>query len=238
MIRIAHISKTYGAGPRATHALREVDLDLARGEFVVLYGASGSGKSTLLNLISGLDRPTAGKIYFEAQEVTAMNETQLTILRRDKIGFVFQFFNLLPTLSILENVLLPAQLREHAPRELHDRALALLERLGIRERYEAFPDQLSGGQQQRVAIARALINAPSLLLADEPTGNLDSENGLNILHLLKQLVQQEKCTVLMATHSLEAARFADRLYQVRDGKIAALSAETVAAREGAWRVST
>jgi len=227
LIRVEKISKAYGEGPHATHALHEVDLRITRGEFAALYGASGSGKSTLLNLISGIDRPTAGKIFFEEDEITAMNETRLTLLRREKIGFVFQFFNLLPTLSIIENVLLPAQLRATATNNLHERGVALLERLGIRGRLEAFPDQLSGGQQQRVAIARALINDPQLILADEPTGNLDSENGVNILRLLKQLVAQEGRTVLLATHSLEAARFADRLYQVRDGKITTLSTEAV-----------
>lgn len=223
MIRVAQISKTYGSGAFATHALHEVDLAIARGEFIALYGASGSGKSTLLNLISGIDRPTAGKIFFEEEEITAMNETRLTLLRRDKIGFVFQFFNLLPTLSILENILLPGQLQEQVSSSLQQRGLALLERLGIHDRLDAFPDQLSGGQQQRVAIARALINDPPLILADEPTGNLDSENGLKILELLKQLVVQERRTVLLATHSLEAARFADRVLQVRDGKIVALA---------------
>jgi putative ABC transport system ATP-binding protein len=219
LIRVAHISKTYGAGPFATHALHEVDFTIARGEFVALYGASGSGKSTLLNLISGIDRPASGKIFFEEEEITAMSETKLTLLRRDKIGFVFQFFNLLPTLSILENVLLPGQLQARLSPNLRERGIALLERLGIRDRLDAFPDQLSGGQQQRVAIARALINDPPLILADEPTGNLDSENGVKILELLKQLVVQEKRTVLLATHSLAAAHFADRLFQVRDGKI-------------------
>ncbi len=225
MIRVEQISKTYGTGPHATHALLEVDFTVARGEFAALYGASGSGKSTLLNLISGIDRPTAGKIFFEEEEITAMAETRLTLLRRNQIGFVFQFFNLLPTLSILENVLLPGQLQERPSSNLHERGAALLERLGIHDRHEAFPDQLSGGQQQRVAIARALINDPPLILADEPTGNLDSENGLKILSLLQQLVVQEGRTVLLATHSLEAARFADQLYQVRDGKIVALAAE-------------
>ncbi len=219
MIRVEQISKTYGLGPFATHALHEVDLTIGRGELIALYGASGSGKSTLLNLISGIDRPTAGKIFFEEEAVTAMDETRLTLLRRDKIGFVFQFFNLLPTLSILENVLLPGQLQERVSSSLQARGMALLERLGIHERRNAFPDQLSGGQQQRAALARALINDPPLILADEPTGNLDSENGLKILGLLQQLVAQEGRTVLLATHSLEAARFADRVYQVRDGKI-------------------
>lgn len=219
LIRVEQISKTYGLGPFATHALHEVDLTIGRGELIALYGASGSGKSTLLNLISGIDRPTAGKIFFEEEAVTAMDETRLTLLRRDKIGFVFQFFNLLPTLSILENVLLPGQLQERVSSSLQARGMALLERLGIHERRNAFPDQLSGGQQQRAALARALINDPPLILADEPTGNLDSENGLKILGLLQQLVAQEGRTVLLATHSLEAARFADRVYQVRDGKI-------------------
>ena len=222
MIRIEKLSKTYGSSSHAVPALLEVDLTIQSGEFVALYGASGSGKSTLLNLISGIDRPTAGKIFFKEEEITGMDETRLTLLRREKIGFVFQFFNLLPTLSILENVMLPAQLNAHSDHAAQGRALELLQALGMHERLHELPEQFSGGQQQRVAIARALINDPPLLLADEPTGNLDTENGLRILEILRKLVKEEGKTVLLATHSVDAARFADRLLQVRDGKISPL----------------
>jgi putative ABC transport system ATP-binding protein len=227
MIRLEKLSKTYGLNGNAVPALHEVDLTIHSGEFVALYGASGSGKSTLLNLISGIDRPSAGKIFFDGQEISAMDETQLTLLRREKIGFVFQFFNLLPTLSILENVMLPAQLNAHSDHVAQTRALALLRTLGMHERFHEVPEQFSGGQQQRVAIARALVNDPPLLLADEPTGNLDTETGLHILGILKKLVKEQGKTVLLATHSVEAARFADRLLQVRDGKIIPLAAESV-----------
>ncbi len=219
MIRLENLSKIYGPTDNPTVALHDANLTIQTGELIALYGRSGSGKSTLLNLISGIDQPTAGKIFVDELEVTAMNENRLTLFRRDAIGFVFQFFNLLPTLSVLENVLLPAQLRPHAPAQLHERGMSLLAQFGIAERWKAWPDQLSGGQQQRVAIARALINDPQLLLADEPTGNLDSETGLHILEILKTLSQEKNKTVLLATHSLEAARFADRMFQVKDGAL-------------------
>lgn len=219
MIRLENLSKVYGPADNPTVALHNANLTIQTGELIALYGRSGSGKSTLLNLISGIDQPTAGKIFVDELEVTTLDENRLTLFRRDAIGFVFQFFNLLPTLSVLENVLLPAQLRPHAPAQLHERGMALLAQLGIADRWNAWPDQLSGGQQQRVAIARALINNPKLLLADEPTGNLDSETGLHILEILKTLSQEKNKTVLLATHSLEAARFADRMFQVKDGAL-------------------
>ena len=223
LICLENISKIYGQQNNRISALEGVNLTIAKGQFLALYGASGSGKSTLLNLISGIDRPTGGRILFDGQDITTMNEHALTLLRREKIGFVFQFFNLLPTLTVLENVLLPAQLRDTAQADLQARGITLLQTFGIGDRLDAMPDQLSGGQQQRVAIARALINDPALLLADEPTGNLDFETGMKILALLKQLATQHGKTVLLATHSLEAARFADRALQVRDGRIFSLS---------------
>ena len=224
LIRLENLSKYYGAGSNAIAALHEVNLAIQAGEFIALYGRSGSGKSTLLNLISGIDQPTAGKIFVDQAEVTAMNENHLTLFRRDRIGFVFQFFNLLPTLTVLENVLLPGQLNSHAATALHQRGMDLLAQLGIAERWKAMPDQLSGGQQQRVAIARALINDPQIILADEPTGNLDSETGLHILEILKKLSQEQGKTILLATHSLEAARFADRIFQIKDGALVAQTA--------------
>lgn len=219
MIRLEGVSKIYGEQGQEIVALHEVNLMIAAGQFLALYGASGSGKSTLLNLIAGIDRPTRGRILFDGVDLTTMSETALTLLRREKIGFVFQFFNLLPTLTVIENVLLPAQLRDQPPEDLRARGLALLQTLGLGDRCDALPDQLSGGQQQRVAIARALINEPALILADEPTGNLDSETGGKILSLLQQLAVARGKTVLLVTHSLAAARFADSALQVRDGRI-------------------
>jgi len=221
LIRLENLSKVYGTRANPIVALRETNLTIQTGELIALYGRSGSGKSTLLNLISGIDYPTAGKIFVDALEITAMNETRLTLFRRDTIGFVFQFFNLLPTLTVLENVLLPGQLSQHSAPALRERGMNLLAQLGIAERWQAWPDQLSGGQQQRVAIARALINDPKLLLADEPTGNLDSETGLHILEILKTLSKEQNKTILLATHSLEAARFADRVFQIKDGALIA-----------------
>jgi putative ABC transport system ATP-binding protein len=221
LIRLENLAKFYGAGSNAIAALHDVNLTIQTGEFITIYGRSGSGKSTLLNLISGIDQPTSGKIFVDHAEVTTMDENRLTLFRRDRIGFVFQFFNLLPTLTVLENVLLPGQLNSHSAPKLHERGISLLTQLGIAERWQAMPDQLSGGQQQRVAIARALINDPQIILADEPTGNLDSETGLHILEILKNLSREQGKTILLATHSLEAARFADRIFQIKDGVLLA-----------------
>jgi putative ABC transport system ATP-binding protein len=225
VIRLENLAKIYGSGSAAIVALHDVNLTINPGEFIALYGRSGSGKSTLLNLISGIDKPSSGKIFVDDLEVTAMDENRLTLFRRNRIGFVFQFFNLLPTLTILENVLLPGQLNSHQAAVLLQRGMDLLKQLGIVERWKALPDELSGGQQQRVAIARALINNPQIILADEPTGNLDSETGLHILEILKKFSQEQGKTILLATHSLEAARFADRIFQIRDGALVASGLE-------------
>jgi putative ABC transport system ATP-binding protein len=224
LIRLENLSKFYGAGSNAIAALHDANLTIQAGEFITIHGRSGSGKSTLLNLISGIDLPTSGKIFVDNMEITTMNENDLTLFRRDRIGFVFQFFNLLPTLTVLENVLLPGQLNSHSAPKLRERGMSLLSQLGIVERWKALPDQLSGGQQQRVAIARSLINDPQIILADEPTGNLDSETGLHILEILKNLSQDQGKTILLATHSLEAARFADRIFQIKDGALFVQSA--------------
>lgn len=221
MIRLENLSKIYGADNNPIIALHDATLTIETGEFIAIFGRSGSGKSTLLNLISGIDRPSSGKIFVDDLEVTAMNETRLTLFRRDQIGFVFQFFNLLSTLTVLENVLLPGQLNSHSAPKLRERGMSLLAQLGIADRWKALPDQLSGGQQQRVAIARALINDPQFILADEPTGNLDSETGLHILEILKHLSQEQNKTILLATHSLEASAFADRAFQIKDGVLLA-----------------
>ncbi|MGH7453020.1 MAG: ABC transporter ATP-binding protein [bacterium] len=225
MIRIENLSKYYGAGSNAIAALYDVNLTIQTGEFITIYGRSGSGKSTLLNLVSGIDQPSSGRIFVDQAEVTAMDENQVTLFRRDRIGFVFQFFNLLPTLTVLENVLLPGQLNSHSAPKLRERGVSLLSQLGIADRWKALPDELSGGQQQRVAIARALINDPHIILADEPTGNLDSETGLHILEILKNLSREQGKTILLATHSQEAARFADRIFQIKDGALIAQKME-------------
>jgi len=219
MIQIENVRKCYGERDSEVTALRSVNVQIASGEFVALYGASGSGKSTLLNMLAAVDTPTEGRIIVNGTDLASMNDLEATLFRRNAVGFVFQFFNLLPTLNALENVMLPAQLQGVSGAEAESRARALLAQFGLAERWRAMPDTLSGGQQQRVAMCRALINDPPLILADEPTGNLDSETGLQILSLLKTLSRQQGKTVVMATHSHEAARFADRLFHMRDGEL-------------------
>jgi putative ABC transport system ATP-binding protein len=219
MILIENVQKTYGHAGSEIVALRSVNLRLEAGEFVALYGASGSGKSTLLNLLCGVDAPSAGRILIDGKDLATMSDNEATLFRRQTVGFVFQFFNLLPTLNVLENVMLPGQLNGLGHREAEKRGRALLAQLGLAERWQSMPDAISGGQQQRVALCRALINDPPLILADEPTGNLDSENGLYILSLLKDCSRTKSKTILMATHSQEAARFADRILHMRDGEL-------------------
>ncbi len=196
-----------------------VDLELKRGEFVALLGRSGSGKSTLLNLIGGLDRPDSGEIRIEGSRVDLLDETARTVLRRRRIGFVFQAFNLIPTLTVLENVLLPLDLDGGADRAGRERARALLAAVGLVERAASFPDRLSGGEQQRVAVARALVAEPAIVLADEPTGNLDHVTGEEVLGLLQRLVPDRGATLLMVTHSNDAAARASRVVVLDDGRV-------------------
>ncbi len=219
MIRIENVHKSYGQPGGEIVALRSVNMEIAAGEFVAIYGASGSGKSTLLNLLCGVDSLSAGRIVIDGKDLASLNDLEATLLRRNTIGFVFQFFNLMPTLNALENVILPAQLNSVNHRKAEARGRALLAQFGLADRWNAMPDTLSGGQQQRVALCRALMNDPPVILADEPTGNLDSETGLHILASLKELSQKQNKTVVMATHSHEAARFADRLFHIRDGEL-------------------
>jgi putative ABC transport system ATP-binding protein len=223
MIRIENLAKSYGQPGSEIVALRSVNMEIAAGEYVALYGASGSGKSTLLNLLCGVDTPSAGRIIIDGKDLASMDDLEATLLRRNTVGFVFQFFNLLPTLNALENVILPAQLNGANHRDAEARGRALLAQFGLAERWNAMPDTLSGGQQQRVAICRALMNDPPVILADEPTGNLDSETGLHILTILKELSQKHSKTILMATHSQDAARIADRIFQMRDGELFEIS---------------
>jgi putative ABC transport system ATP-binding protein len=187
------------------------------GEFVAILGKSGSGKSTLLNLLSGIDQVDSGKIWIAGREVTSLPERQRTLFRRENIGFVFQFFNLIQTLTVWENIILPAEL-SNKRQDYASRARTLLEGVGLADRLHTYPDRLSGGEQQRVAIARALVNDPVLVLADEPTGNLDEETGRTILALLDRLTRQAGKNLLMVTHSREAATYADRILHLREGK--------------------
>ena len=223
MIRIENLRKSYGHAEGEIVALRSVNVEIATGEFVALYGASGSGKSTLLNLLCGIDTPSAGTIMIDGKDLAKMRDLEATLLRRNTIGFVFQFFNLLPTLNALENVILPAQLNGARHREAETRGRELLAKFGLADRWNAMPDTLSGGQQQRVAMCRALMNDPPVILADEPTGNLDSETGLHILSILKEFSQVQNKTVVIATHSHEATRFSDRLFHMRDGELFEMS---------------
>ena len=211
------VARRYGAGESAVDALRGVTLDVPAGQFLAVMGPSGSGKSTLMHLLAGLDRPTAGTVHVGGEDITAMSDKQLTKLRRRRIGFVFQQFNLLPTLSAEENITLPLAIA----REKRDRAEieALIERVGLGERRGHRPGQLSGGQQQRVAIARALVTRPTVLFADEPTGNLDSSSGADVLVLLREAVERDRQTTVMVTHDPRAAASADRVVFLADGRI-------------------
>lgn len=219
MIRLINVHKLYHQGTNQITALAGVSLDIARGEFAVIMGPSGSGKSTLLHLIGGLDRPTEGEVLVDGKIISQMADDAVTLFRRARIGLVFQFFNLLPTLTALENVMLPLILDGRADSKSRLRAEALLKRVGLQSRRDHLPEELSGGEMQRLAIARALAFAPPIVLADEPTGNLDSRNGEEVLQLLLQISREEGCTVVMVTHNREAAGYGDRVICLRDGLI-------------------
>jgi putative ABC transport system ATP-binding protein len=219
MIRCIDVRKVYQQGKNEIIALDGVSLDIARGEFAVIMGPSGSGKSTLLHLIGGLDRPTSGELLVDQRLVGQMADDQVTLFRRTRIGFVFQFFNLLPTLTALENVTLPFVLDGRSKEAAEQKAKALLDKVGLENRKDHLPEEMSGGEIQRIAVARALAFDPPILLADEPTGNLDSKTGESILSLLRQINREAGCTIVMVTHSQEAARCGDRTIFFRDGKI-------------------
>ena len=219
MISLSGVSKVYN-GKREVAALESVDLEIARGEMVAIVGPSGSGKSTLLNLIGGLDRPTSGEIRIDGLSVAGLSDDDLTRLRRDKIGFVFQFFNLLPSLSCVENVALPLHLKGLGRKEIDHRARKLLELVQLGNRLDHLPDELSGGERQRVAIARALAFSPPVLLADVPTGNLDSHTGAEILTLIRDLHQNLGATILIVTHDAGVAESCSRTITLRDARLA------------------
>ena len=216
LVRLDRVTKDYSEGRELRHVLKEASLEVREGELVAIRGRSGSGKSTVLNLVAAIDRPSAGEIYFSGTPLSRLGARERTLLRRDQMGFVFQFFNLIPTLSVLENVRLPAEL---AGQDASPRALDLLERVGLADRAASFPDRLSGGEQQRVAIARALVRDPRLVLADEPTGNLDDATGAAVMGLLDALTRRAGKTLLLATHSRELAALADRVVSIEDGRL-------------------
>ncbi|HZL13696.1 MAG TPA: ABC transporter ATP-binding protein [Verrucomicrobiae bacterium] len=214
------LKKTYSLGKRSLEVLRGVDLEITRGDFVALRGASGTGKSTLLHLIGGLDTPNAGEIFFHGEKLSAFSENKLTNFRNRRVGFVFQAYHLLPELTALENVCLPGRISRIASGKIEMRAGELLERVGLKNRLDHKPSELSGGEQQRVAIARALVNEPELLLADEPTGNLDSKTGEEIIELLKNLRVEKNMTLIIATHDAKVAAHAQRVIELTDGRLA------------------
>jgi putative ABC transport system ATP-binding protein len=218
IIETRGLEKIYTIGDHQEHILRDVSLRIYTGEFVVISGSSGSGKTTLLSILSGLDRPTSGTILLSGRDITGLSEDQLAPLRNVETGFVFQAFHLIPSLNALENVMFPAELRRD--REAAGKAEALLRRVGLWERRSNYPQQLSGGEKQRVAICRALVNGPKIVFADEPTGNLDSENSRGIVDLLAGLHREQNTTLVLATHSPEIARRADRVIVLLDGRLA------------------
>jgi len=214
-----NLTKVYGQGETAVTALDHVNVAVEAGEFVAVMGPSGCGKSTLLHLVGGLDRPTAGRVVLDGNDLAALSDDRLTVLRRRQIGFIFQFFNLIPILTAAENASLPLLLDGVKPGEARAQAQKWLERLGLGDRLASRPDQLSGGQQQRVAIARALVTEPALVLADEPTGNVDTRAGEEIAGLLRQAVTDWQQTVLMVTHDPRIAAYADRIVFLKDGRV-------------------
>ncbi|HEY1582928.1 MAG TPA: ABC transporter ATP-binding protein [Chthoniobacterales bacterium] len=219
MISLQNVSRYYSAGERSVHALESISLTIARHEFVAVVGPSGCGKSTLMHLIAGLDRPTTGEIVVDGLSLTTADDAALTNFRRRQLGLVFQFFNLLPTMNALENVSLPLLLQGVVPSEATERAEEMLRLVGLTNRATHFVHQLSGGEQQRTAIARALVHRPSLLVADEPTGNLDTVSAEPVLELLQEIAEQQLATLILVTHSTEVAALASRRIELRDGRV-------------------
>jgi putative ABC transport system ATP-binding protein len=219
MIKLENVTRVYQMGQTLVQALRGLNLEIADGEFVAIMGPSGSGKSTLLHLIGGLDLPTTGRVLLDDLDIAQQNGNQLAELRGKKVGFVFQTFNLVPTLSALKNVELPMIFQKVPRKERYEKARRLLEQVGLGDRLHHKPSELSGGECQRVAIARALANNPQILLADEPTGNLDAESGEQIMQILKRLNEEQKMTIIVVTHNPDVARYAHRIIRMRYGQI-------------------
>ena len=217
ILKVENLTKTYGSGENLVNAVDDVSFSVEKGEFVAIVGASGSGKSTLLHLIGGVDRPTSGKIFVDGNDISKMNDDKLAVFRRRQVGIVYQFYNLIPILTVEENITLPRDLDGRGVDR--ERLEMILDSFGLRARRKHLPNQLSGGQQQRTSIARALINNPSLVLADEPTGNLDSKSSEEVMSILKMCNQSYGQTVIMITHNLDIAKQADRIITISDGKI-------------------
>ena len=217
ILKVENLNKTYGKGENIVEALKDINLSVNKGEFVAIVGASGSGKSTLLHLLGGLDRPTKGKVIIDGESIYNYKEEKLAIFRRRKIGFIFQFFNLIPVLDVEENIALPALLDNDKVDKSY--LEEIIEILGLKERKNHLPSELSGGQQQRVSIGRALLNKPSIILADEPTGNLDSKNSKEVIELLKFTAKKYNQTLILITHDINIATMADRVITIEDGEI-------------------
>lgn len=216
-VEAKNITKTYTIADREIRVLDNVSLSVAQGEFLVIEGSSGSGKTTLLSLLSGLDKPSSGRVLLEETDITDTSEDDLAPLRNEIIGFVFQSFHLVPSLTALENVMFPAEIKRDSA--AHDKAADLLKRVGMQKRSTNYPHQLSGGEMQRVAMCRAVINNPKIIFADEPTGNLDSENGKAVLELLLEFQKERQTTLVLVTHSVDIAKIADRMIVLKDGRI-------------------
>lgn len=217
ILKVEHLVKQYGKGDNAVLAVNDISFSVEQGEFVAIVGSSGSGKSTLLHLLGGVDRPTSGKVYIQGEDIYSLNSDKIAIFRRRQVGLIYQFYNLIPILNVKENITLPCELDGRTPdkKELCD----LINTLGLKDRVSHLPNQLSGGQQQRVSIGMALINHPAILLADEPTGNLDSRSSDEIVELLKLSNQKYNQTIVMITHNLEIAKIADRILRIEDGRL-------------------
>ena len=217
ILKVEHLVKQYGKGDNAVLAVNDISFSVEQGEFVAIVGSSGSGKSTLLHLLGGVDRPTSGKVYIQGEDIYSLNSDKIAIFRRRQVGLIYQFYNLIPILNVKENITLPCELDGRTPdkSELDE----LINTLGLKDRVTHLPNELSGGQQQRVSIGSALINHPAILLADEPTGNLDSRSSDEIVELLKLSNQKYKQTIVMITHNLEIAKIADRILRIEDGRL-------------------
>lgn len=217
ILKVEHLVKQYGKGDNAVLAVNDISFSVEQGEFVAIVGSSGSGKSTLLHLLGGVDRPTSGKVYIQGEDIYSLNSDKIAIFRRRQVGLIYQFYNLIPILNVKENITLPCELDGRTPdkSELDE----LINTLGLKDRVSHLPNQLSGGQQQRVSIGRALINHPAILLADEPTGNLDSRSSDEIVELLKLSNKKYNQTIVMITHNLEIAKIADRILRIEDGRL-------------------
>lgn len=217
ILKVEHLVKQYGKDDNAVFAVNDISFSVEQGEFVAIVGSSGSGKSTLLHLLGGVDRPTSGKVYIQGEDIYSLNSDKIAIFRRRQVGLIYQFYNLIPILNVKENITLPCELDGRIPdkSELDE----LINTLGLKDRVTHLPNELSGGQQQRVSIGRALINHPAILLADEPTGNLDSRSSDEIVELLKLSNQKYKQTIVMITHNLEIAKIADRILRIEDGRL-------------------